>query len=389
MRVQAGALLQADAQKPLVAGADRVGVDGAGLLRVFVHLATDKDAAAWRRAWEAGTLVGVNEETPYGYGRAERMGCTLAFARAYPENPAARFLRLGLRVLLGFDLLHALRQGRTLAEADVVWTHTESQFLAVAAALVFRRRRPKLIGQSVWLFDRWHRLGPLRRRLYRRLIRDVDVLTVHSTENLAVARALFPGKRVLHVPFGIPSERVTAPVRRPCRPLRILAIGSDRHRDWACLVAALDGLPEASAVILSGTAPRRLARSRPNLRIGQARSQAELAAHLDVASVVCVPLKPNRHASGITVIQEAVLAGLPVVATATGGLEGYFGADAVRYVPPGDPAALRAALLEVAADPEAARRRAERAQARMVEAGIGAEAYIRRHVDISREMLNR
>ena len=102
-----------------------------------------------------------------------------------------------------------------------------------------------------------------------------------------------------------------------------------------------------------------------------------------------MPLKPNRHASGITVIQEAVLAGLPVVATATGGLEGYFGADAVRYVPPGDPAALRAALLEVAADPEAARLRAERAQARMVEAEIGAEAYIRRHVDISREMLNR
>lgn len=98
-------LLQADAQEPFVAGADRARADGAGLLRVFVHLATDKDPAAWRRAWEAGTLVGVNEETPYGYGRAERMGCTLAFARAYPESSAARFLRLGLRVLLGFDLL--------------------------------------------------------------------------------------------------------------------------------------------------------------------------------------------------------------------------------------------------------------------------------------------
>jgi glycosyltransferase involved in cell wall biosynthesis len=377
--------VQTDAREPLVAGSDHAGPR----LRVFVHLAADKDAAAWRRAWQAGTLVGVNEETPYGYGRAERMGCTLAFSRACPEKPAARLLRLGLRALAGFDLLHALRQGSVLSEADVVWTHTESQFLAVAAAHAFRARRPKLIGQSIWLFDRWERLNPLHRMLYRRLIRNVDALMVHSTENLAVARALFPGKRVLYVPFGIPAECVTAPVRRPARPLRILAVGSDRHRDWACLAAALDGLPEASAVILSGTAPRRLARGRPNLRVGPARTNAELAAHLAAASVVCVPLKPNRHASGITVIQEAVLAGLPVVATATGGLESYFGADAVRYVPPGDAAALRAALIEVARNPEAARARAERAQARMTEASIGAESYIRRHVEISREMLDR
>lgn len=382
--------MQMDVREPPVAAPDRVGPPDTGRrLRVFVHLAADKDAAAWRGAWQAGTLVGVNDETPYGYGRAERMGCTVTFSQAPRENRAARFLRLGLRVLLGFDLLHALRQGRALTEADVVWTHTESQFLAVAAALAFRARRPKLIGQSVWLFDRWERLGPLHRWLYRRLIRGVDALTVLSTENLALARTLFPGKRVLHVPFGIPSECVTPPVRRPSRPLRVLAVGSDRHRDWACLAAALDGMPEASAVILSGTAPPRLARGRPNLRVGRARSQAELAAHLAEASVACVPLKPNRHASGITVIQEAVLAGLPVVATGTGGLEGYFGSDAVRYVPPGDPAALRAALLEVAADPEAARARAERAQARMIEVGIGAESYIRRHVEISREMLDR
>ena len=50
--------------------------------------------------------------------------------------------------------------------------------------------------------------------------------------------------------------------------------------------------------------------------------------------------------SGITVIQEAVLAGVPVIATATGGLSGYFPPDTVRYVPPGDVAALRDAILD-------------------------------------------
>ncbi len=357
-------------------------------LRVFVHLARDKDAEAWRQAWQAGTLVGVNDETPYGYGRAERMGCALSFSHAHPENPAEKFLRLGLRVLTGFDLLHALRQGESLREADVVWTHTESQYLAVAAALAFRKRRPKLLGQSVWLFDRWSRISPLHRLLYRRLIRRVDVLTVLSSENRAVAAALFPEKPVRFVPFGIPAERVTPPVLRTARPLRILAPGSDRHRDWATLAAALDGLPEATATILSGTAPRALARGRPNLRITRARSNPELSEHLSTASVVCVPLKPNLHASGITVVQEAVLAGVPVVATATGGLDGYFGPDAIRYVPPGDSEALRAALLDIAENPEAARTRALRAQAHMAESGLGAESFIQRHVDISREMLS-
>ena len=356
-------------------------------LRVFVHLAADKDAVAWRKAWQSQTLVGVNEETPYGYGRATGLGCTVAFSRTTTEGIVAKVVRLGLRVLTGFDVVHAYRQRQALRDADVVWTHTESQYLAVAAVLAVMKRKPKLLGQSVWLFDRWETLTPVHKLLYRRLIREVDVLTVHSSVNLGVAQALFPGKRVSLVPFGIPSEQVTAPVARTGRPFRILSIGNDRHRDWTCLATALDGLPGAEAIFLSGTAPRSLTRGRPDLQIMQARTNDELSARLSEASVVCVPLKPNGHASGITVIQEAVLAGVPVVATATGGLEGYFGADAVRYVPPGDPAALRDALREIAEDPAAAQAQAVRAQQHMADAGLGAESFIRRHVELSRDML--
>ncbi len=119
----------------------------------------------------------------------------------------------------------------------------------------------------------------------------------------------------------------------------------------------------------------------------QARTNTELFARLAEASVVCVVLKPNQHASGITVIQEAVLTGVPVIATAVGGLDGYFGPDAVRYVPPSDPDALRDAIRELAADPEGTRTRRVQAQRHMIEADIGAEAFIRRHVEISREMI--
>lgn len=358
-------------------------------IRVFVHLAANKDVTAWRAAWRADTLVGLNDETPYGYGRATRMGCVITFSTTAREALPTKVLRLGLRVLTGFDLLHALRQRRALMDADVVWTHTESQYLAVAAVTALSARRPKILGQTIWLFDHWDQLNPIHKWLYRRLIRLVDVLTVHSSDNLAVAQSLFPDKRVICVPFGVPSEQKIAPVTRSSQPLRILSMGNDRHRDWQCLASALDGLPDALAVFLSGTAPRSLVKRRPTLQIMQAQTNTELFARFAEASVVCVPLKTNRHASGITVIQEAVLAGVPVVATSTGGLQGYFGPDAVRYVPPDDPRALRDALQEIAADPESARERAVRAQNHMMETGIGAEAFVRRHVEISREMLGR
>lgn len=353
-------------------------------INVFVHVARDKDVDQWRAARAAGSLVGVNDDTPYGYGRAEQMGCDVTFSRSGRENRAPQFVRLALRVILGFDLVHAWRHRAAMARADVIWTHTESQFLGVAAVLP---PGPVLLGQAVWLFDRWARLDPLRRALFRRLIRRVDILTVHSDDNLAIARAVFPAKRIERVPFGIPSEEMIDPVVRTTAPIRVIAVGNDRHRDWATLVAAARGADDISVEIFSGTIDRGLARDVPNVVIGKLRTNADLAAAMARATVMCVPLSANHHASGITVIEEAVLAGLPVIATDVGGLRGYFGDAMVRYVPLGDPVALRAAWREVGTDPAAATAMARRAQAHLVAAGLDAEGYVRRHVELSRELL--
>lgn len=358
-------------------------------LNVFVHLAINKDAIAWREDWRSGRLIGVNEETPYGYGRAESMGCVVKFSRAMPEGILSKIVRLSLRVLTGFDLIHAYRQRSALLEADVVWTHTEAQFLAVAAVLSISKRRPKILGQSVWLFDRWKSLTLAHKILYRFLIRHVDILTVHSSENLTIAKKLFPHKKVVLVPFGIPSEQTITPVVRRNETFNILSIGNDRHRDWACLASAFDNLSHATLTIISGTAPRTLTKNRLHLRITQPRTNDELSLRLSEASVVCVPLKPNYHASGITVIQEAVLAGVPVIATDTGGLDGYFDADLIRYVSPGSPQDLCQAFEEISRDPESAQVRAVKAQQHMIDAEIGAEFFIRRHVELSHEMLER
>ena len=356
-------------------------------IRVFAHLAHDKDVRQWRAARASGALVGHNDDTPYGYGRASHMGCDVTFPSPSARGHLGQLCRLGLRLGLGFDLAHAWRQRDALMASDVVWTHTESQFLAAAVVLGARPHGPKLIGQAVWLYDRWPRIPAPQRALYRRLVERVDVLTTLSPLNAAAARALFPGKRVEVVPFGIPSEGARAPRTRRTGPCRVLALGNDRHRDWATLVTALRDVPEVELEILSQTAPARLAGGAGNVRIRPARTNAELRAAFDRATMVAVPLFPNLHASGITVIQEAVLSGLPVVATDTGGLRFYFGADAVTYVPPQDPAALRRAIGDVREGHARAEAMARRAQARMVEGGLDAEGYVRRHVELSEDIL--
>jgi glycosyltransferase involved in cell wall biosynthesis len=355
-------------------------------IRVFVHLARDKDASAWRRAWANGQLVGLNDPTPYGYGRAEEMGCEVSYSKAARENPVETFVRLALRAITGFDLIHTYRQRQSILAADVVWTHTESQFLAVAALLP-KTGGPKVIAQSVWLFDRWKGLNPFHKWLYSRLIRRVDVLTFHSSHNMAVAKAAFPDMDCRLVPFGIPSERMTPPATRSGDRLEVIAPGSDRHRDWPTLVKAVSALPNAFATILSGTAPKQLTRDQASSDIRQPHSNEEMIGYFNKAHVVCVPLNPNKHASGITVVQEAVLAGIPVVASQAGGLDEYFGPDEVKFVPSNDPAALREALNDVARDPRAANAMAVRAQDRMKRDGMGAETYVRQHVVLSRELL--
>ena len=76
-----------------------------------------------------------------------------------------------------------------------------------------------------------------------------------------------------------------------------------------------------------------------------------------------------------------------MVATDIGGLRGYFGNDDVRYVPPADPVALRAALRAVAGDPATATAMARRAQASLIASELDAAGYVRRHVELSRELV--
>lgn len=358
---------------------------------MFVHLARGFGAAAWHQRYRSRTLIGINEPYPYGYHLASAWDCEVHYSQDTAEGIGGWLARGAARALLGFDWVHAFRNRRGIYAADVVWTHTESQYLAVLLLLKMANleSRPKLIAQSVWLFDKWPRLNPLHRFVYARLIGDADILTVHSPQNLAVARRLFPKTRSKMVPFGINTGIVTAPkVAAFGRPVRIIAVGNDRHRDWGCLRAAFEGTIDYEVTIVSTTIDSKLVRGAANIRIKTVDNNEELQRLYQQADVAVIPLKKNLHASGITAVQEAILWGLPVACTGTGGLEAYFPPDEIEYSEPEDGASLREAVERIVhMDPARRAERIRAAQRRMRKGPLNSKQFVFQHVRLSRQLL--
>jgi glycosyltransferase involved in cell wall biosynthesis len=357
-------------------------------IRVFVHLARGYGAANWQARWERGEIIGLNDHLPYGFFWAQEDGCIVEYSEDRREGWIGTAIRLAIRLLLGFDFLHAWRNRHGILAAEIVWTGTESQHLAVLLLLrCYGRRHPKVIAQSIWLFDVWPRLSRLKQWFYRRLLADAAVLTVHSEEGVAVARKLFPGQRSMMLPYGIRAEDMVPHESRPIHhPVRILSAGSDRHRDWATLAAALRDWPDAELRIVAPRLPASV-KLGPNAALVHPKTNDEYIELYRWADIVALALNPNRHGSGITVIEEATVLGVPVVVTDIGGLRAYFPDRELRYVPPAQPDAMRAALAALAADDGERARMVERAQRRLIEFGLTSRGFAQRHAALSRQIL--
>lgn len=359
-------------------------------IRVFVHLAHGQDVVAWEKMWSEGSLVGICDPTPYGYHRARDMGCDVEFSLKIKNAPILNLIRIAFRVIFGFDYIHARSNAKRALESDVIWTHTESQFLAMALVMALRGKnkpRPKILAQAVWLYDKWPGLDPIRRAFYKYLVNYVDVLTVHSPVNLEIAKKLFPNKRSELVRFGIPHESMQEPVLRKNTPHRIVCIGNDRHRDWTTAIEAFANQPNIELKIFSTKLKAKFAKGAPNVEIRGLKTDTELKQEIAAASIMVVPLKPNLHASGSTVSQEAVIHGVPLIVSNAGGLDAYYSDQDVTFVPPQDPIALREAAMQLLSNPEEALERAKRAQIPIRNGELNAERFIEQHVELSREML--
>ncbi len=355
----------------------------------YVHVAYGYDSVKWQKNWREGKVLGLNEEFPYGYHRAAEYGASVVYSTDHAEGRLQKLLRYGIRGLLGFDFVHAWRNRKDVLRADVIWTHTESQSLAILAllAIITPKTRPRLIGQVVWLIDEWPRLSVFRKALYRWLLKDADILTFHSPLNVDAAKALFPGTRIEFVKFGINTDYPTLP--RPDSPgekIRVLSVGNDRHRDWATLINAAKGADDIEFRLLTTT--YKLRGEHDNVAVIRVNSNEELFAQFEWADMLVLPLKPNLHASGITVIEEATILGVPVIATNAGGLDAYFREGEVHYIGPSDQVAMRNAIRRLAANPLLCRSLVANAKRRMKDAAISSRDYAKHHVELSMELLS-
>lgn len=352
---------------------------------VHVHLFYGADPRFYRKGDDIGCL--------YGYHHAESEQFALTYSQDAREKAPVRLVRRALKAALGFDLIHTLRNRAEILRSDVIWTHTEQEYLSVALLLLLNGRRsapPLLLAQSVWLLDKWKDYGLLRRWVYRKLIARADVLTTLASENAQLCEQYF-GRKATHVYYGLNTGDF--PVARPRtwqphRSVRIAAIGNDRDRDWETLIKAF-GNDERYTVKIA-TRRRIPAKLRAaNVEIAPAAGLKKARELYEWADLVLVPLRPNSHASGITVMLEAAALGKPMVVTQVGSLDDYFSRNAAFYVPPFNPPALRDAVDKLVAAPDDALAQAQAASDELLSRDLTTRQFALQHVRITEDLLRR
>lgn len=356
-------------------------------VRVHIQLPYGLDASKTREQFAAGLTP---DAVAYGFHHAEALCETVTYSRDHPENRVQRFVRKRLSRLLRFDLIHAWRNRRDIAKADIVWTMLETDYLAVAAlASVSQSARGKpIIGQSVWLFNDFSRLGAARRRLYKALIARVAIMTTHSERCLPVMRQALPETDSRQLYFGISGDTfaLTDPsdTEPADGPLRIFAAGNDRTRDWDTLLEAFGNDERFALTIVCGWLPDSHAQTYRNLTLVRNPSMAQFVALYRSHDFAAAPMVENIY-SGITVALEAAALGAPILSSRTGGVPTYFDETEVFYAAPGDAGDLRRTAL--ASTLRERRERALRAQRRFVASDYTTRGMIGRYMALTREIL--
>ena len=248
----------------------------------------------------------------------------------------------------------------------------------LAAALVARRRnRPAVV-----LADATWKDGGRARRI---ALRAIDHRDAHYCVLSQEEATLFPAT------WGVAPERVhvtpfhwvldEGQVEEVPETDGTIFAGGDSLRDYRPLLGAAEGLAAGVTIASRSRAP---ARPPANVTIGEL-SRRRYEEQFRSASIVVVPLEPRRDRSaGQQTYLNAMVLGKPVVVTDALGVRDYVEDRRTGLiVPPGDAAALRAALDWLIDPANAGEVRAigERARTVALER-FGPEQYVRRLVDV-------
>ncbi len=310
-----------------------------------------------------------------GYARVERF---------YPWAPGVPGSRLRRAARLAQHVPGMLLERRAAREADVV--HLQWAPVPPVDRHLLPRRRPVVLTAHDVL-PREPRPGQVA--ALRRLLGDVDAVVVHSRHgrDRLVAEAGVAAERVEVIAHGVldhlaglppaPLPPELAAVEAPVvlafgllRPYKGLDVLVEAWREVRGAELWIVGMPRMDVAPLRAAAPpsvRFVTRFVPDAQAAALFRRADLA------------VLPYREIDQSGVLFTAMGFGLPLLLTAVGGFPEVAETGAAELVPPGDAAALHAALGRLLAEPG---RRAELAAAsRAAAAGPYAwDAIARRHL---------
>ncbi|MCJ2089223.1 glycosyltransferase family 4 protein [Methylobacterium sp. E-005] len=294
------------------------------------------------------------------------------FARDLWRDPTrSRLRRLGQALVLARELPAAV------THIHVHFLHTPASVARYAALLTGRGWSFSAHAKDIWTTPDWELTEKLQ---------DARWGVTCTRDGQQRLDQVAPGRTLLAY-HGLDLGRFpAAPGRETGRdgseaPLRLLCVGrlvaKKGHDD---LIDALAGLPAAlhwQLTLIGGGELRGALESRVRARglaervtFRGALAQPEVIAAMREADLFVLPTKPapGGDRDGLpNVLMEAASQALPILATAFGGTPEFI-ADGVHgvLVRPGEPAALTAALLRLARDPDLRRRLGTAARARLV-----------------------
>ncbi|HEY8549107.1 MAG TPA: glycosyltransferase family 4 protein [Vicinamibacterales bacterium] len=285
----------------------------------------------------------------YGLVELRRLGHQVDVADSRFRGRFGRLVKRLRQYAFNICDLETLRQIRRY---DAVVVKDEFSPMITAAC--------RLAGVKVVYVDALMQLP--RRRMKRLLIRAnltaADGVVAYSRTQMGLWCREFglAPDTITFLPYTIDVDfyRPVVPAGPPARPY-VLSVGRDPGRDFATLLAAMEGLDIDLKLVTVPYLLKGLDTARPQVSVLQRLPYEELFRLYAGATAAIIPLKGAvTYPSGIRGLLEAMALGCPAIAARTPVLEEYAReGEGVLYVNPGDPAALRTAIARLVTSPDA------------------------------------
>ena len=299
-----------------------------------------------------------------------------------------------LRDLLGLvELYRLIRRERPA----VVHANSSKAGILGRLAAVAARVPVRLFTVHGWAFKAHQGLAA---RLYLWADRAMSPLTTtticvaHGEVEAGIrARTCRPGRTVM-IHNGVELDRPQRAPGPPRTPVTLLSVGRFRPpKDFTTLVHAMAALePGTARLQIAGDGPDRQALEQEIATLDLGPTVELLGTRHDVDRLLAAAdifvLSSDSEGLPMSVL-EAMAAGLPVIATAVGGVpELVTDKQTGALVPPRDSQALAAAIATIATDPQL-RDRLGTASRRRAETEFSLETCRQRHLDLYRDLLRK